>query len=222
MLFSLVACSEVSLAKYKTDVKAELDAYAMSLGQSNYTEENWEVVLGLVADGKAAIDAADDKASVDTAKTAAMQTIWEVEMNFIETATEDMIDCSSFQYMASRSSIGYPIILKHQDENVIFECISDKGEVGLQSSTNQSGKKVYELHWTPGNSGDIFEQAFVDIVLKVDDRIVGYAVIELYATGPSNHSFSARNLKSAIFPKVNGEYQNITENLVKIIIEKIK
>lgn len=39
---------------------------------------------------------------------------------------------------------------------------------------------------------------------------------------PLNRGFDARNLKSAVFPKVDGEYQTISQEQVAVIIEKIK
>lgn len=141
---------------------------------------------------------------------------------YTETEAEDMVDYSLFHYDIARSWTGYPIVLFYEEESAVFECSVDNGEFGLQSGTNDIGQKVYELYWFPTNDAPIFEQAFADIILKVGDKIIGYAVIEIYATAPTNMGFKARNIKSAIFPKIEGEYQNITENQVKSIIEKIK
>jgi len=228
MVLSLTACQGVELAAYKNTAKTGLEAYAESKGEGNYTADNWAAIGGLVADGKDEIDAAANKPAVDTAVENAEQAIEDVpqkeeEMGIFEVEADDMVDCSHFEYSFTMSAIGAMLVLFHADENAVFECSVDNGQFGLQSSTNQNGQKVHDLFWSPGHyDAPIFEQAFVDIILKLDEQIIGYAVVEIYATAPSNMGFKARNLKSAIFPKVDGEYQNITENQVKSIIEKIK
>jgi hypothetical protein len=141
---------------------------------------------------------------------------------YTEEETKDMVDCSLFQYNVAMSSIGAPIILFYFDEKAVFECVASNGEFGLQDGTNQAGQKIYEFYWFPGNNTTIFEQAFVDVILKIDERIIGYAVIEIYATAPSNMGFKARNLKSALFPKIEGEYQEVSQEQVTTIIEKVK
>ncbi|MCL2675122.1 MAG: hypothetical protein FWE84_00795 [Firmicutes bacterium] len=63
------------LALYKKVAKYELEAYAGDKGEDNYYAENWAEIVGLVAEGKTAIDAAEDKAGVDLALSAAKEAI---------------------------------------------------------------------------------------------------------------------------------------------------
>jgi len=63
------------LAEYKAAAQAELEAYAESKGEGNYTAENWAAIEGFVADVKAAVDAAADRAGVDVAVAAAKEEI---------------------------------------------------------------------------------------------------------------------------------------------------
>ena len=65
-----------NLEEYKTTAKAEVESYVIV---SDYSAENWAVVLGLIEDGKAAIDAATDKAGVDSSVTEAKTQIDTVE-----------------------------------------------------------------------------------------------------------------------------------------------
>ncbi len=64
------------------------------------------------------------------------------------------------------------------------------------------------------------EQAFADIIIRADDYIVGYAVIEFYGdaeTFSKNGVYSryyARMLKIVSFPQVDGRYQNVSEHYV--------
>ncbi|MFA5449548.1 MAG: hypothetical protein WC292_03825 [Clostridia bacterium] len=76
LLFSVVglaACNNGDeLAEYKTQAIESLEAYA---DQSNYSEENWTIVLGLMDGGKVAIDEAADKDGVDNAVSTTKTTI---------------------------------------------------------------------------------------------------------------------------------------------------
>lgn len=88
MLFSLAACNtDNGLAKYKADAKATIQDYADAKGQANYCETNWSAICGYVAAGKAAVDEAESKATVDiavsTAKTAINAVSKEIEMEQI-------------------------------------------------------------------------------------------------------------------------------------------
>jgi len=69
---------------------------------------------------------------------------------------------------------------------------------------------------------DEIKQAFVEIILKIDNNIIGYTVIEIYSPDGYGIGFKARVLKSALFPEIDGKYQNVTKEHVKTIIEKIK
>lgn len=79
MLFSLVACNGIGLEKYKTDAKVELEQYATDKGQDNYTDENWDVILNIVANCKSKIDVATNKVEVDTVLASAKKEIDGVE-----------------------------------------------------------------------------------------------------------------------------------------------
>ena len=81
----------------------------------------------------------------------------------------------------------------------------------------------YEIGQYPSPTLDLeLRQAFVEIILKFDNNIIGYAVVEIYTPDGYGQTFLARVLKSALFPKIDGEYQNVTQEYVKTIIERIK
>ena len=67
------------LAGYKVTEKAALESYAAGKGQDSYPAEDWIVIQTAVVDGKAAIDAAADKAGVDAARDTAKAAIDAVE-----------------------------------------------------------------------------------------------------------------------------------------------
>lgn len=58
---------------------------------------------------------------------------------------------------------------------------------------------------------------WVDIVVKVDDNIVGCAVFEIVPY--QNFGLTARYVCSEYYPQVNGRYQNITEAFVQKRLE---
>jgi len=66
------------LALYKRVAKLELEGYAAALGEANYFAQDWAEIVSIVAEGKEAIDAAEDKAGVDLALAAAKAAIDEV------------------------------------------------------------------------------------------------------------------------------------------------
>lgn len=68
MVFSLAACNRNNeLSKYKAEKMTELQAYADEKGENNYSEYDWAAICKAVTDGKAAIEAAENKPAVTTA-----------------------------------------------------------------------------------------------------------------------------------------------------------
>lgn len=142
------------------------------------------------------------------------------KVGFEQIETEDMIELHTWFFTS-----GVPnnaITVKYPNETAVFECSVNKGCFWLLSQYVQDAiiKPNDTIYWQPETSVGGTEQAFVDIVLKLDDYIVGYAVIEIHQNSYLDHT--ATLLKSAIFPKVNGEYQKLTEEQIKSIIENLK
>jgi len=84
MLFAvagLAACEldNPTLAEYQATARVDLTNYANSRGQTNFTIENWAVIQGHVTTGKAAIDAAETKPAVRTARDNAKAAVRAVE-----------------------------------------------------------------------------------------------------------------------------------------------
>ena len=101
-------------------------------------------------------------------------------------------------------------------------------------------KNNYKLYWRPDTL--VFDeekysydyqhnfkdsQAFLDIIIRADGQIVGYAVIEFYADLDRYVSiwgyekFYARVLKTVSFPKVDGQYQNVSREYVEKQFQQI-
>jgi hypothetical protein len=167
----------------------------------------------------------------------------EEDLPFIETEAGDMVKFmyAIFESQRLSGTNGYPIKLKHSNAAAVFECSVD---VGYLSNTNSYAYKegVTEISKNvigkPGNAeGSItwysdpvtrstdslnmgfWQQALIEIIVKIDGNIVGYAVINVSRT---SYIFTGKILHSALFPQVNGEYQNVSEEQVKAAIEKVK
>lgn len=77
------------------------------------------------------------------------------------------------------------------------------------------GNSIFEIEEAVGEDGEFY----ADIIIRADGRIVGYGVIAfVYVDG----SCIAYSVVTRGYPLVNGEYQNITEDLVMEEIEKLK
>lgn len=69
-----------------------------------------------------------------------------------------------------------------------------------------------EVHYVQPES----DQVFVDIILRADEHIIGYAVIEILdIDGRGGYVYHTSMLKSVSFPKIEGEYQKVSEEYVK-------
>jgi len=86
------------------------------------------------------------------------------------------------------------------------------------------------IYWRPFNRNnetrEVFplkgNRAYVDIIMKQEEHIVGYAVIciDLVRESPPGHE--AYLVEAVRFPKILGRYQEITEDYVQQQIEKVK
>lgn len=85
------------------------------------------------------------------------------------------------------------------------------------------GKTVIEEVYKPVK----FEEspAFIDVVIRADDLIVGYCVIEIYEInvddGHPDKEFSFTLLTMVSFPQVEGRWQKVTEEYVQNEINRI-
>lgn len=143
---------------------------------------------------------------------------------FVEIETNNIIELHTWHFTS-----GVPnnaIRIKYNNENVEFECSVEKGQLWsyeLQKNVKKiilkSNDTVYWQVWEEGMEG-IIENTFIDIILKINNRTIGYVVIEVLQINPINYSPNV--LKSVLLPKINGKYQNVTEIQIRKAIEKVK
>ena len=113
------------------------------------------------------------------------------------------------------------IEVKHSDPNAEFQLTADKGAFRFdgewrQTATINSGELI---SW---QSLGIIEGAYVDVIVTVDDNIVGYAVVKITQREISILDYGAEIVKSVVFPKVDGEYQKVTQEKVEAKIQAAK
>jgi len=83
-------CAEIELLEYKASAIIKLQEFVAELDEDDYTADNWVVIEGFITTGKAAINAATDKAGVDTALTGVKEAIGDVEQ---KEECLDICDC---------------------------------------------------------------------------------------------------------------------------------
>ncbi len=140
--------------------------------------------------------------------------------NALDERSENLVELNSWYFTS-----GIPnnaIKVKHYEENAKFELHVDNGEFWvvncqeyLQTATVDNGDTVY---WHLNQDDREIKIAYVDIIAKLDDYIVGYAVVKI-SQEDNTLNFRAEIIKSAVFPKVGDKYQKVSSKQVQ---EKIK
>ena len=113
----------------------------------------------------------------------------------------------------------------YSDENAVFDCKTTYGAlIGyipdapyvLERSIRVYSGNVITWHRVIADYID-----FVEIILKSGENAIGYALIEVYRSSVTGDA-KAIVLRSILFPRIDGKYQNISEGYVKKEMEKHK
>lgn len=141
---------------------------------------------------------------------------------------------------AMSSRPGIPLKLSTPEyPDMIFEISVGGGElllweadkiIHVGSSYNaENNTTVYWTSMTQTGEGDLEpymeSEVYINIVIREEKNIVGYAVVEIYKDEPgddSSQTYYAKLLKSVSFPKVNEEYQKVTAEYVASAMEQVK
>lgn len=142
-----------------------------------------------------------------------------------EVADNNMIELHTWFFTS-----GVPnnaIKLNHTESDVNFICTVDKGRLWNYELHEfdkylvvKTGSTIYWDSYDEDEEINKYDSV-LEVVLKKDDRIIGYAIIEIESIKESL-DYKANVLKSALFPKVNGQYQEVTEEYIKAKFEKLK
>lgn len=148
----------------------------------------------------------------------------------IEKQANAMVDFKLYSYSIAMSAwSGVPITCNLQNENAEFELktdvsyfnsYNDNKKVG--NSINVESNELFVWHAYGDNHELITIDAYVDVIARVDDKIVGFASIFIYNEKNLGLSFKPYLLESVVFPKVDDEYQEISLEYVQSRIENAK
>jgi hypothetical protein len=112
------------------------------------------------------------------------------------------------------------IQFEYSDSDAVFECSADSGQLVFDqgSSKSLSVKPGETVYWQPDPGGETHE-TFVEVILRSNDNIIGYALIAIWQQ-PTEYITDI--MRSALFPQTGGEYQNVSEEYVHAVFEKVK
>ena len=79
------------------------------------------------------------------------------------------------------------------------------------------------ISWNPNPNEPSYETrgSFLKIVIKDGESIIGYAIIQGYISESEECVMCAKLLKSVYYPKIQGEYQPITEDYIESLMQTV-
>ena len=98
-----------------------------------------------------------------------------------------------------------------EGENVIFTFSTDNGSLRNKNGEGRTLEVGADetLYWSPDDDTVQANGTEIKIILKIDDHIAGCALLKVSANNAVD--YSAEAVKTAVFPKINGAYQNVTQ-----------
>ena len=118
---------------------------------------------------------------------------------------------------------GMPIFFNHLDKIYEYHLIIDENANFIINGKKEnfvSGKEVvYFVFIVPEN---ISETSFLDIIVKKNNIIIGYCIVKMEYNIKGNFTYKATLMKSASFVYINGQYQWVSDNSIKKILEESK
>ncbi len=101
----------------------------------------------------------------------------------------------------------------YDDPDIRLALHADKGKfyvggnVDVQRATLNSGEMAA---WIALENAEPLDVSYIDVMVKVRYRIIGYAVIKIINGSNSYNDSKAEIIKSVAFPKINGKYQKVS------------
>lgn len=107
-------------------------------------------------------------------------------------------------------------------ENVVFTFCTDNGSLRNKNGYGRTVdvKAEETLYWSPDEDTEQAQGTNIRIVLKINDHISGYALLKV--TQKSSLEYSAEVVKTAVFPKINGAYQSVTQSQLEAFLNTDK
>lgn len=169
----------------------------------------------------------------------------EQEVKIVEKENSEIIKDYA-PYFSYALSIGrLQIILKDNGEQYKYDAFCDNGGIEVPFISDEFEKEVNDftmpedmICWQPINrdvrdgsdpyESEVFQYAYVVIIQKEEGHIVGCAILELTLSDVDEmhnkfvRAYTAELIVSISFPKVNGEYQEVTREYIENKLNKIK
>ena len=107
--------------------------------------------------------------------------------------------------------------------------LGKKGTIDNGEAVFWTGFEVLDIYAAGGKAGKSKEESFletggvfVEFIVRVENHIVGFAVMEIVSVDYESEIFGIELRDSAYFPKVDGEYQNVTQKYLDKRIRSAK
>jgi len=131
---------------------------------------------------------------------------------------------------------GFEFFLMSSIQNVVYEISVDQGKFNSLTITGPLSNHMFIqnlrhpswwLFWVFEHNKDVPEQVFIDIVLRLNDAVIGYTVIEVnlidvYVYDVSRKAFKPRLLRSVLSQQIQGNRQAMDYGQVRHSIETTK
>lgn len=123
---------------------------------------------------------------------------------------------------------------KYGDGNTISQAkdaafLDKRGQISNGETVYWEGMELWDLTDAQPdggrNMGEVLAQigsVYMDVVIKADGNIVGYALFEMVSMDDNSCIFSVALRNSVYYPAVDGEFQAVSEEYVRQEIEKTK
>ena len=107
--------------------------------------------------------------------------------------------------------------------------LGKKGTIDNGEAVFWTGFELLDIYAAGEKAGKSKEESFletggvfVEFIVRVENHIVGYAVMEIISVDYESEIFGIELRDSAYFPKVDGEYQNVTQEYLEKRIRSAK
>lgn len=108
--------------------------------------------------------------------------------------------------------------------------VNDAAFLGKQTTLQNKALFYWEgyelLDMCEGRTiGDVMDEVgpvYVDVIIRADQAIIGYAVFEMFSMDDREPAFMVRLKANTFYPKIDGKFQNVTEEFARNAMEESK
>lgn len=175
--------------------------------------------------------------------------IWNARREKYETAPYGLVTAqeNAMNYRYAPSLSGGRILFSWdvqeeslQGHTITYEISTNYGQLQGKSSSEALGKHTViengdAIRWTGNEILEMtqdgkslkkvmrqLDNVYVDVIVRADEQIIGYAVFEISCIDYDMALFECKLLKSVYYPKVDGQFQPISQEYVNRKIRQAK